>query len=378
MRASKNKLPLSGIVVVDLSRILAGPIAAQLLGDLGAEVIKVEAPDGDPTRGWGPPFKRGVAAYYLSCNRNKRSLIADFKTDAGCKKVRALIRRADLVIENFLPGDLEKFGLDYAAGKKLNPKIGWVSITGFGPAGPLKNEPGYDFLMQAMTGWMSVTGEETGAPHKVGMALCDVLCGMYAASAALALLQQINKTGRGGRLEVPLYAAAISGLINVAQNHLLIGAPAKRWGNGHASIVPYQSFQAKDAPLAIAVGSDAQFAKLAAILGRPGWATDARYATNSGRVKNRKGLISAMGKILKSRPAREWIAACRRNKIPAGPVATVAEALNSAQSRALGLVQELPHPELGRVKLLAPPIFLDGKPLPIRRVPPGLNKKGRG
>ncbi len=373
--ASKSKLPLSGIVVADLSRVLAGPIAAQLLGDLGADVIKVESPDGDPTRGWGPPFRKGVAAYYLSCNRNKRSLVADFKTDVGCKKVRALIRRADLVIENFLPGDLEKFGLDYAAGKKINPKIGWVSITGFGPTGPLRNEPGYDFLMQAMTGWMSVTGEEQGTPHKVGMALCDVLCGMYAASAALSLLQQINKTGRGGRLEVPLYAAAISGLINVAQNHLLTSAPAKRWGNGHASIVPYQSFQAKDGLVAIAVGSEAQFAKLAVILGRPGWANDARYSTNPQRVKNRVTLLAAIGKILKTRPAGYWIAECRRHKIPAGPVATVAQALNSPQSRALGLVQELPHPELGRVKLLASPIFRDGKPLPIRRVPPGLGRK---
>jgi crotonobetainyl-CoA:carnitine CoA-transferase CaiB-like acyl-CoA transferase len=368
-----SSLPLTGVTVVDLSRILAGPLAAQLLGDLGADVIKVESPQGDPTRGWGPPFKQGVSAYYLSCNRNKRGVIADFKTEAGREKVRALVRSADLVVENFLSGDLEKFGLGYAQLKKINPKIGWVSITGFGPAGPLKNDPGYDFLMQAMSGWMSVTGPVAGPPHKVGMALADVLCGLYAANAAQALLFQIKATGQGGRLEVPLYAAALSGLINVAQNHLLTGKDGARYGNGHPSIVPYQSFHAKDGEIAIAVGSEAQFARLAKLLGKPEWADDPRYSANPARVKNRKALLQQMAAIVKRKPARHWIAACNKAGIPAGPVQSVAGALGHAQTKALGLIQSLPHPELGKVKLLSAPIFQNDKPLPIRRAPPRLN-----
>ncbi len=368
------KLPLSGVKVADLSRVLAGPLAAQLLGDLGAEVVKVESPDGDPTRGWGPPFRKGVAAYYLSCNRNKRSLVADFRTEAGRKRVRALVKKSDLVIENFLPGDLEKFGLGYSPLKRLNPRLGWVSITGFGPRGPLKDDPGYDFLMQAMAGWMSVSGPERGEPSKIGMALCDVLCGLYAASAAQALLHQARATGKGGRLEVPLYAAALSGLINVAQNHLLTGEPAKRYGNGHASIVPYQSFRAKDRAVAIAVGTDAQFARLAKILGRPEWARDPRTATNAARVEHRGFLVAAMKKILRAKPAEHWIAACRMARVPCGPVAAVAEALAHPQTRALGLVQSHSHPILGAVKLLAAPIYSGASPLPIRRVPPPLKK----
>ena len=369
-----TSLPLHGITVVDLSRILAGPIAAQLLGDLGADVIKVESPQGDPTRGWGPPFKNGVSAYYLSCNRNKRGMVADFKTDAGRKKVRALVRSADLVIENILPGDLEKFGLDYGSLKKINPKIGWVSITGFGPVGPLKHDPGYDFLMQAMSGWMSVTGPVDGPPHKVGIALADLLCGLYAANAAQALLYQIKQTGKAGRLEVPLYAVALSGLINVAQNHLLTGKESERYGNGHPSIVPYQSFSAKDGEVAIAVGSEAQFVKLVSLLGKPEWTKDPRYSTNPARVKNRKTLLQLISAIVKQKPARHWIAACKKAGIPAGPVQSVAAALSHPQTKALGLIQSVPHPELGRVKLLASPIYQNDKPLPIRRVPPGLKK----
>ncbi len=369
-----NTLPLHGVTVVDLSRILAGPIAAQLLGDLGADVIKVESPQGDPTRGWGPPFKKGISAYYLSCNRNKRGVVADFKTEAGRKKVRVLVKTADLVIENFLPGDLEKFSLGYSQLKKINPRIGWISITGFGPAGPMKNDPGYDFLMQAMSGWMSVTGSVTGPPQKVGMALADVMCGLYAANAAQALLHQINTTGKGGRLEVPLYAAALSGLINVAQNHLLTGNASARFGNGHPSIVPYQSFAAKDGEVAIAVGSEAQFARLAILLGKPEWATDPRFSSNPTRVKNRQLLLRQMAEIVKQKPARHWIAACQKAGIPAGPVQSVAAALDHSQTKALGLIQSVPHPVLGRVKLMTSPIFQKDKPLPIRRTPPGLKK----
>ena len=367
-----TSLPLRGVTAVDLSRILAGPLAAQLLGDLGADVIKVESPQGDPTRGWGPPFKNGVSAYYLSCNRNKRGVVADFKTEVGRQKVRALVKSADLVVENFLPGDLEKFNLGYPQLKKINPKIGWISITGFGPVGPLKNDPGYDFLMQAMSGWMSVTGPVAGPPHKIGMALADVLCGLYAANAAQALLYQIKTTGKGGRLEVPLYAAALSGLINVAQNHLLTGKACDRYGNGHPSIVPYQSFEAKDVPIAIAVGSEAQFAKLAKLLGKSAWANDPRYSTNPARVKNRVLLLRQIAAIVKQKPARHWIAACQKAGIPAGPVQSVAAALDHAQTKALGLIQSLPHPVLGRVKLLTAPIFKDGKALSIRRTPPEL------
>ena len=324
--------PLAGLRVLDLSRVLAGPLCTMILGDLGADVIKVERPGaGDDTRTWGPPWAEGPAgresAYYLSINRNKRSVTADLKSDAGRDLVRALAADADVVVENFAPGTLEACGLGYDALSAGNPRLVWCSITGYGSDGPEAGRPGYDFAVQARAGWMAITGEPEGAQVKAGVAIVDVLTGQNAAIAVLAALQGRETTGCGQRVEVTLFDSALAGLVNVTQAALVTGREPRRWGNAHATIVPYQTFDAADRPFVVAVGNDAQWRKLCEALGAAELLADARFATNPGRVEHREIVVDALAETFRHRPAAEWLAIIERAGVPCAPVQGVLEAL---------------------------------------------------
>ncbi len=273
--------PLQGIRVLDLSRVLAGPYCTMVLGDLGADVIKVEPPEGDETRGWGPPFAEGESAYYLCVNRNKRGIVINLKTDEGKKILRDLALQSDVLVENFRPGTLEKFGLDFATLHELNPKLIYCSITGFGQTGSMRDKPGYDFMIQALGGLMSITGEPEGEPMKTGVAVVDLFAGQNAIIAILAALQARTLTGRGQHLDISLFDSQLGWLANVASNYLISGKLPKRHGNAHPNIVPYQSFQASDGWFAIAVGNDKQFEALCKVIGKLEWASDPRFAKNS-------------------------------------------------------------------------------------------------
>lgn len=317
---------LSGIKILDLSRVLAGPICTMMLGDLGASVLKVERPDGgDDTRGWGPPFdERGESAYFLSVNRNKLSVGADFADPADVELVRTLAEQADVVVENFRAGTLERRGLGAATLMARNPRLVWCTISGFGAEG---SRPGYDFVVQAESGWMSITGEPDGAPMKHGVALVDVLTGKDAVISILAALVERGVTGRGRVVQVSLEASARAALVNVAQNALVAGAPPRRWGNAHANLVPYQLFDAADRPLVIAVGSDGQWLTCARVLGLDELAADESLRTNAGRIAGRARIVMAITEALRERPAADWVARLDAAGVPCGVVRTVPEAL---------------------------------------------------
>jgi crotonobetainyl-CoA:carnitine CoA-transferase CaiB-like acyl-CoA transferase len=324
--------PLAGLRVLDLSRVLAGPLCTMVLGDLGAEVIKVEHPTGgDDTRSWGPPWAEGPAgresAYYLSVNRNKRSVAADLKSEEGRALVRRLAEGADVVVENFVPGALERMGVGWEALSALNPRLVWCSITGYGSDGPEATRPGYDFAVQARAGWMAVTGEPGGAPMKAGVAVVDVLTGQNAAIAVLAALREREASGRGQRVEVTLFDSALAGLVNVTQAALVTGREPARWGNAHVTIVPYQTFDAADRPFVVAVGNDAQWRRLCEAIGAHALLADARLATNPGRVEHRQVVGDALGAIFRDRPAAEWLEMLERAGVPCAPVQGVREAL---------------------------------------------------
>ena len=348
-------LPLTGFRLVDLSRVLAGPLAAMTLGDLGADVIKIERPaTGDETRGWGPPFDaEGESAYYLSVNRNKLSIALDIDSAADLHILESLIRAADVVVDNFRPGTLERRGLNVAALLADQRELLWCTITGFGP---MSSRPGYDFVVQAESGWMSITGEPEGNPMKVGVALADVVAGR---DATISILAGLASRGRGRTPEerrtfVSLAASAVAALVNVAQNALVSGQNAARWGNAHANLVPYQLFHAADRPIVIAVGSDGQWKSCARVLGLDALAADERLATNAGRIANRETIVTAMGERVGSRPAAHWLAALARAGVPAGVVRTVPEALGDVDaSPVTGVAPNAP----GTVRL--PPPKLD-------------------
>jgi crotonobetainyl-CoA:carnitine CoA-transferase CaiB-like acyl-CoA transferase len=326
---------LSGIKVLDMSRVLAGPLCAMMLGDLGADVIKVERPGGgDETRGWGPPFDdRGESAYFLCTNRNKRSLTADLSQPADQQLLRELIAEADVVIENFLPGSLARKNIDYVALLALNPRLVWCTIRGY------MNQPsrlGYDFAMQAESGWMSVTGEPDGAPIKTAVAFVDILTGKDAAIAVLAAL--VNRAGRSAAerfVEVSLSGSAIAALANVAQNALVSGKEAQRWGNAHANLVPYQLFDTADVPLVVAVGSDSQWLALVELLDDPALMADPAFRTNAGRVADRARCVEAVQRQLLKRPADDWQSKCEGAGVPVGRVRTVLEALREHETSPL-------------------------------------------
>lgn len=348
---------LSGVRVLDLTRVLAGPLATMLLGDLGADVLKVERPGaGDETRGWGPPFDpRGESAYYMSVNRNKRSVAIDLDDPAGQGLLHTLVDGADVVVDNFRPGTLERRGLDPDAALARRPRLVWCTVTGFGPE---STRPGYDFVVQAERGWMAVTGEPGGEPMKAGVALADVIAGKDAAIAVLGALVAVGR-GRlaepgGRRLFVSLARSATAALVNVAQNVLVSGAPAGRWGNAHPNLVPYQLFHALDGPIVVAVGSDAQWRACAAALDEPALAADPRLATNAGRLAHRGLVVDALAARLRTRAGGEWLARLDAAGVPAGRVRSVAEALAAeGASAATGVAPSVP----GSVRL--PPPRLD-------------------
>jgi crotonobetainyl-CoA:carnitine CoA-transferase CaiB-like acyl-CoA transferase len=361
--------PLEGLLVADFSRVLAGPFATMLLGDLGADVVKVEHPaGGDETRGWGPPWYGDHSTYYLAVNRNKRSIALDLKTDAGRRAARALAARADVLVENFKAGAAERLGLGYEEAGRDNPGLVWCSISGFG-RGPGADLPGYDFLVQAMSGLMSITGPAGGEPTKVGVALVDVLTGLYAFGGVLAALRERDRTGRGQRIEVSLLGSALASLVNQASSYLCTGKPPRAMGNRHPSITPYETLATADRPLVVAVGNDGQFARLCRVLGVPEAATDPRFATNADRVTNRDALAELLERALADRGASDWVAALSEAGVPCGLVNDVGEAFALAER--LGLE---PVAAAGGIPQVANPIRLSSAPASYRLAPPALGE----
>lgn len=362
---------LTGIKVIDLSRVLAGPYCSMILGDLGAEVIKVENPEhGDETRKWGPPFRNGISAYYLCANRNKKSITINLKSRTGIEQVKKLIRDADVIINNFKTGTMEKFGLSYEEIIELNPKIVYCSITGFGETGPYKHSPGYDFIIQAMSGLMSITGTKQSGPQKVGVAIVDVITGLYAAIGIQAALIEREQSGRGQKLDLSLYDSAVSSLINIGSNYLISGNIPERLGNEHANIVPYQTFITKNGEMVIAVGNDEQFKKLCEVIGKPKLAKDPRFATNPNRVKNRNELIPILQRAFLEKETKEWKEKCDENNIPCGPIQNLKEVHTDPQLNHRNMFIDFDHPTAGPIQVIGSPLKLSRTPVTYRYHPP--------
>jgi formyl-CoA transferase len=367
--------PLSGVRVLDLSRVLAGPFCTMILGDLGAEVIKVERPgEGDDTREWGPPFAAGESAYFLCVNRNKKSVALDLKSPEGIAAVRALSARSDVVIENFRVGAADKLGIGYEALAKGNPGLVYCSITGYGQTGPYRDLPGYDFIAQAMSGLMSITGERDGEPMKLGVATVDLTTGMYAAVAILAALRRRDSTGVGQRIDLALMDSALSWLANVGENYLVSAEVPGRFGNAHATIVPYQVFRSKDGYIAVGIGNDRQYRKFCEIAGAPELSSDERFSTNPERVRNRETLVPLLEGVFATRTTAGWIERLWSEGIPAGPIHTVDRALEDPNTLAREMVVEMQHPRAGSVRLIGSPMKFSATPVEYRRPPPLLGE----
>jgi len=375
------KGPLEGCRVLDLSRVLAGPWCGQNLADLGAEVIKVERPGvGDDTRNWGPPFAKNAAgeptresAYFLSTNRGKRSITLDIAVPEGQAIARELAAKCDILLENYKVGGLAKYGLDYATLSKVCPRLIYCSITGFGQTGPYRERPGYDFLMQGMGGLMSITGEPDdvpgGGPLKAGIAVTDLMTGQYATIAVLAALQARHSTGRGQHIDLALFDVQVAYLSNQAMHYLVSGEVPPRIGNGHPSIVPYQTFRAKDGSIIVATGNDGQYRKLCVALGLSGLAEDPRFLANADRVRNRTLLASLLGEAIVCRPMDHWIAVLEAAGVPCGPINTLDRVFADPQARARGLSFDLPHPSAGTVPTIASPMRFSETPVEHKRPP---------
>lgn len=369
--------PLHGIRVLDLSRILAGPTCTQLLGDLGADVIKVERPGhGDDTRAWGPPFVRDPegndtteSAYYLCANRNKRSIAVDFTSSEGADLIRRLAAESDVLIENYRVGTLAKHGLDFTSLQKPCPQLVYCSISGFGQTGPRRDEPGYDFLVQAMGGIMSLTGEEEGAPVKVGVGIADVMCGMYASVGILSALRHRDATGQGQHIDLALFDAQIAWLINGATNFLTSGELPKRFGNAHPNIVPYQVFTTLDGHVILAIGNDAQFGRFCEVAARS-WAKDERFATNAARLRHREVLVGEIAEVMGTRTMDDWISALKAVKVPIGPVNTLDRVFDDPQTIHRKMRIRLDHSTGASVDLLGNPLRFSATPVTYRRPPP--------
>src|SRR5271163_1871365 len=382
---------LSHVTVLDLSRVLAGPWAGQILADLGAEVIKIERPrTGDDTRAFGPPFLRDSkgaelagadAAYYLCANRNKKSITVDITTPEGQSIVRELARKSDVVIENFKVGGLAAYGLDYASLRAINAQIIYCSITGFGQTGPYAQRAGYDLLVQAMGGLMSITGredDEPGAgPQKAGVAVTDILTGLYAAIGILASLAHRERTGIGQHIDLGLLDVQVACLANQAMNYLVSGSAPRRTGNAHPNLVPYQDFPTSDGDMVIAVGNDAQFARLCLAMGLTELAGDPSFASNKSRVANRRELIDKLSAVTVTHPTAHWVAALESVGVPAGPINSLDAVFDDPQVRARNMRVDLPHPVAGRVSLVANPLRLSETPVTYRSAPPPLGAQTR-
>lgn len=367
--------PLSGIRVLDLSRVLAGPYCTMVLGDLGADIIKVERPGtGDDTRAWGPPWAGGESAYYLSVNRNKRSITLDIKHPDAQQIIRDLAAESDIVVENYKLGTLERLGIGYAQLSEINPRLIWATISGYGPDGPFADRPGYDFVAQGEAGIMAITGEADGDPMKVGVAIVDVTTGLYTAVAVLAALRERDSSGFGQRVDSNLMSSAVAWLVNVGSNHLISGNPAKRYGNAHANIVPYQVFKARDQHITVAVGNDPQFRALCQILGIPEYGTDPRFSTNPVRVENREILVAKIQEIIETRDAQELLDQITAAGIPSGPINSVEQVFTHPQVLARNMVVEAEHPTAGSVRMAGIPFELSRTPATVRNAPPLLGE----
>lgn len=368
---------LEGIKVLDLSRVLAGPYCTQLLGDLGADVWKVESPRGDETRAWGPPYVEGESTYYLSVNRNKRSIVLDLKNPDGVELVRQLARKADVLVENFKTGDLKRYGLDYEQLQELNPRLIYASITGFGHTGPRAREPGYDAAIQGMSGLMAMTGEPDGPPTKLGVAWVDVLTGSHTATAIMGALFQRERTGQGQHIDMSLLDVTMAAMVNQGQAALATGKAPAKLGTGHPSIVPYQALPARDGWLTLAVGNDRQFQRLVEVLGLDGLEADERFATNSARVANRAELIPLLEERLLTRDRADWLEKLAAANVPAASVNTLPEALQEGQLQARGMLGPVQHTKIGTVQMIQSPYGAALKADLPRRAPPLLGEHTR-
>ncbi|MDT3677789.1 MAG: CaiB/BaiF CoA-transferase family protein [Burkholderiaceae bacterium] len=373
---------LEGIRVLDLSRVLAGPWCSQNLADLGADVIKIERPGaGDDTRSWGPPFLKdrdgndtSDAAYYLAANRNKRSVTIDLAGEAGQRAVRELAARSDVVLENYKVGQLAKYGLDYESLRAINPRIVYCSVTGFGQTGPWKHRPGYDFIIQGLGGFMSITGEADdrpgGGPQKAGVAVSDLMTGMFATQSVLAALFHRERTGEGQYIDIALLDVQVAMLANMNTNYLVSGTPPRRWGNAHPNIVPYQAFQAADQWIIVAVGNDDQYRRFCNLAGRPDLFEDARFATNRERVRNRDALVPLLVELIAERPARFWLDGLEHAGVPCGPINDLAQVFDNEQVLARGMRIAIERDDAGEIPLVASPMKMSATPPTYRMAPP--------
>ena len=370
--------PLHGIRVLDLSRVLAGPWAGQLLGDYGADVVKVERTGrGDDTRAWGPPWLGGESAYFLSTNRNKRSVTADLTTPGGQQLVRELALAADVVIENFRVGTMARYGLAPDELMDTNPGLIICSISAFGQTGSRADEPGYDAMIQASGGLMSITGpspEESGGPQKVGVAIADIMAGMYAATAILAALHARETNGKGQHIDVPLYDSQVAWLANQTMNYLVGGVVPGRMGTAHPNLVPYQAFSTSDGDLMLAVGNDRQFQDCMSAIGRPELGDDERFASNEARIANRAELVGVIGAALQARPTATWLEVFAAKGVPAGPIRDIGEVLNCAHARERNLVRHIDNSAGDAVPFVANPVSFDATPVSYERAPPLLGE----
>ncbi|MDX2139449.1 MAG: CoA transferase [Chloroflexota bacterium] len=380
---SRDSLPLAGIRVLDFTRVLAGPYCTMLLADMGADVIKVEEPErGDETRQWGPPWAgegdNAMSAYYLCANRNKRSITLNLKAEEGRATARRLAKTAHVFVENFKPGGLATYGLGYADLAALNPALVYCSITGFGQTGPYSERPGYDFVIQAMSGLMSITGAADGEPYKVGVAITDVIAGLFACTSILAALRHAEATGQGQHLDVSLLDTALASLVNVASNALIGGVAPARYGNAHPNIVPYQTFPTADGEFALAVGNDRQFAALCRVIGRPDLSADARYATNPARVANRDALIATLSECFRARTSAAWVEALLAAGVPCGAVNDIPTILRDPHVQARGLVQSVLLANGALAQMIGMPVGFSRTPPTLRHPPPahGADTKG--
>jgi formyl-CoA transferase len=373
--AAETERALSGFRVLDLSRILAGPYCTMILGDQGAEVIKVERPGtGDDTRTWGPPFSGGESAYYLCCNRNKKSIAVDLKNPRGAELVGELAEASDVLVENFTPGLMKQFGLDYETLRKLNPRLVYCSITAYGQDGPYRDRPGYDMVLSAVGGLMWITGERSGNPCKVGVAITDVLTGVYASGAITAALLRRERSGRGQYLDCSLLDAQVSGLANIASNYLVAGQEATRWGTAHESIVPYQVFHAKDRPIAIAVANQKLWYNFCEVIGKREWTKDARFESNPKRVENREVLLPLIDEVMSRKTCDEWMELLVEAAVPCGPVNNMEHLFADPQVRHRDMIAEVPHPTIGTLRLAGIPIKYSETPGAVRLPPPLLGE----
>ncbi|XP_055375249.1 succinate--hydroxymethylglutarate CoA-transferase [Condylostylus longicornis] len=367
--------PLKGIRILDLTRIIAGPYCSMVLSDLGAEVIKVERPNiGDEARKWGPPFLKNSkdSVYFQSVNRNKKSICIDFKK--GQKILHELVRKSDILIENFVPGVLEKYNMDYSTLKTLAPHLIYCSITGYGSIGPYSQRPGYDVIAASMGGLLHITGHPDGPPAKVGVAVTDIATGLYAHGAILAALLQREKNGQGQKIDVNLLSTQVASLINVASNYLNANKEAQRWGTAHESIVPYESFETSNGYLTLGTGSDDQFQHLCRILKLNDLLTDGKFTTNKDRVKNRKELITILSKVFKTQTSSFWMKVFENASFPVGPVNNMKEVFSDPHIKSINLVKELDHLMDGKVKVVGPPVVYEIAENNARTAPPILGQ----